>query len=378
MLTRVCVIACLGLALPSQTVRAEVEEEKPKLALIFGKLWITPLLGPAYTPELGFVIAGGTLLSYRFDDESPRSSAPIALSYSTTGALSFTIKPAMYLLEDELRVDAYFGAKSMTDNYFGVGYQAGNSTPIGGTTTQYLRDFQQLNGSLLWRLRSSLYVGGAFDLSRSDATQLAAQMQQDPTVVAQGTYFRNTGVGPVLRFDSRDYPSNAFEGIYFQAQYLFYRPGLGGTTNYNIVDLDYRQYKTISRPGVTLAWNLRTRHGVGEVPWTELSFLGSGSDLRGYREGRYRDDTMIYGLLEFRWMDLKGLNPAGEPFFGLNGVVSWVGAGTMGSSYAHLNCLLPNFGVGYRIVVQGRMAVRLDMGAGRESTGFYFSFNESF
>jgi hypothetical protein len=50
----------------------------------------------------------------------------------------------------------------------------------------------------------------------------------------------------------------------------------------------------------------------------------------------------------------------------------------MGSSYGHLNCVLPNFGVGYRFVVQGRMAVRLDMGAGRESTGFYFSFNESF
>jgi hypothetical protein len=64
--------------------------------------------------------------------------------------------------------------------------------------------------------------------------------------------------------------------------------------------------------------------------------------------------------------------------FGLNGVVSWIGAGTMGSSYAHLNCILPNFGVGYRIAVQGRSAIRLDMGAGRESTGFYFSFNEAF
>jgi len=28
--------------------------------------------------------------------------------------------------------------------------------------------------------------------------------------------------------------------------------------------------------------------------------------------------------------------------------------------------------------VQGRMAGRIDMGAGRESTAFYFSFNEAF
>jgi len=369
-------IAFASLAVAA-AARGEVEQ-KPKIALAFGKLWITPLLGPAYTPELGFVIAGGTLISYRFDDESPRSSAPLALSYGTTGALSFTVKPSLYFMEDRLRVDAYFGAKSLSDNYFGVGYEAGNLTPLGPDTTEYHRDLLQLNSSVLWRLYPSFYLGGSFDFSRTDASQLNPQMQQDPTVQAQGTHFVDTGVGPIVRYDSRDFPQNAFKGVFLQAQYVFYRPGLGGTTNYNIIDLDYRQYKTLDRPGVTLAWQIRTRHGRGDVPWTNLSLLGSGSDLRGYREGRYRENTIVYGLLEFRWMDLKGLDTDGAPLFGLNGVVSWIGVGTMGSDYLHLNCVLPNFGVGYRIVVQGRMAVRLDMGAGRESTGFYFSFNEAF
>jgi len=376
--TRGCAIASLGLLLASAAARAELKEEKPRLALTFGKFWITPIIGPGYTPELGFLIAGGMLLSYRFDDDSPRSSAPVALSYTSTGAVTFTAKPSMYFLEDKLRVDFYYGNKSMTDNYFGVGYQLGNTTPIGETTTQYHRDLLVLNGSALWRLRQSLYLGGSWDFNTSEATELAPQMAVDPTVVAQGTYFRNSGVGPILRYDSRDFPENAFTGVFFQAKYLWYREGLGGTTHYEILDLDYRQYHTLDRPGVTLAWNVRTRNGRGEVPWTELSLLGSGSDLRGYREGRYRENTMIYALLEFRWMDLKSFDPGGKPLFGLNGIVSWIGAGTMGSSYAHLNCLLPNFGVGYRIVVQDRMAIRLDMGAGRESTGFYFSFNEAF
>ncbi|HYV66565.1 MAG TPA: BamA/TamA family outer membrane protein [Myxococcales bacterium] len=379
MAPRAWAVALLVLALLPRRARSEVEEEKPKLAFTFGKFWITPILGPGYTPELGFLIAGGTLVSYKFDDESPRSSAPISLSYSSTGALVFTVKPSLYLLQDQLRIDAYLGIKDMTDNYFGVGYDLGNSTKLGESTTQYHRDYKQLNGGAMWRIRPNLYFGGWIDFNRTDATQLAPQMAQDPTIVAQGTYFKNTGVGPILRYDSRDVPENAFEGVYFQAQYLFYRPGLGGTTNFSIVDLDYRQYLSLDRPGVTLAWNFRTRHGSGDqVPWTELSLLGSATDLRGYREGRYRDNTILYGIVEFRWMDFKGMNRAGQPKFGLNGVVSWIGAGTMGSSYAHLNCLLPNFGVGYRIVVQDRMAIRLDMGAGRESTGFYFSFNEAF
>jgi hypothetical protein len=371
-------IACVGLLLAPAAARGDVEEEKPRLAFTFGKFWVTPIIGPAYTPELGFVIAGGALISYRFDDVSPRSSAPIALSYSSTGATTFTIKPSFYFLEDQLRIDAYYGNKVMTDNYFGVGYQLGNTTPLGETTTQFHKDYLQLNAAAMWRIRENLYFGGSFDLSRTDATQLNAQMQQDPTVLAQGTYFRNTGLGPILRFDSRDFPQNAFSGIYFNAQYLFYRSFLGGTTTFDILDIDYRQYQSLGRPGFTLAWNVRTRNGVHDVPWTDLSLLGSGSDLRGYREGRYRDNTMIYALLEIRWMQLKGLDLSGEPTFGLNGFVAWIGAGTMGPSYGELNCLLPNFGVGYRFIVQGRMAVRLDMGAGRESTGFYFSFNEAF
>src|SRR5207248_3328675 len=152
------------------------KEEEPKLALTFGKFWITPIIGPGYTPELGFLIAGGALLSYKFDDESPRSSAPVALSLTTTGAKVFTIKPSLYLLEDKLRVDFYFGNKSMTDNYFGVGYQAGNATALGPDTTRYHRGFRQFNGSVLWRVRESLYFGGAYDFNRTDATELAAQM----------------------------------------------------------------------------------------------------------------------------------------------------------------------------------------------------------
>jgi hypothetical protein len=374
--SRVHAIACLALLLAPASAVAE-EEVPPKLALAYGKWWITPIIGPAYTPELGFLIAGGALVSYRFDDDSPRSSAPIALSYSTTGAQVFTIKPSFYLLHDQLRIDAYLGLKNMTDNYFGVGYDLGNITPLGPGTTQYHRYYRQVNGGAMWRLRQDLYLGGWLDFNHTEATELAAQVAADPHVVTQGTTFTNTGVGPILRYDSRDFPQNAFEGVYFQAQYLWYRPALGGTTVYDVLDLDYRQYMTIQRPGVTLAWNVRTRNGVHDVPWTELALLGSGSDLRGYREGRYRENTILYGLLEFRWMDVKSFDN-GVPLFGLNGVVSWIGMGTMGSSYLHLNCLLPNFGVGYRIIVQGRMAIRLDMGAGRDSTGFYFSFNEAF
>jgi hypothetical protein len=235
-LKRACAAACVGLALASSVARADAvdlkpadskpAEEKPFFALSFGKLWVTPLIGPAYTPEMGLIIAGGILLSYRFDDDSPRSSMPIALSIGSVGSRSFTAKPELYLLEDRLRIGMYFGVKGMNDNYFGVGYEKGNTTPLGVDTTQYYRDFLQFNGQILWQLRENLYFGGNFDLSQTDASQLNANMSNDELITRQGTYFLNTGVGPILRYDSRDTPENAFKGVYFQAQFLFYRPGI--------------------------------------------------------------------------------------------------------------------------------------------------------
>jgi hypothetical protein len=371
---------CLGAAVAAEPARGgtEAEEEKPRIAFSVGDLWITPIVGPAYTPELGFLVAGGALFSYRLDAESLRSSAPVSFSYTTTGATLFSISPTLYLLSDRLRIDAYYGQKQMTDNYFGVGYAAGNLTPLGPETTQYHLDYLDFDASVLWRILPSFFVGPSFDLNRSSASELAPLMQQDPYVVAQGTYFINTGLGAVLRYDSRDYPANALRGIYLSALYLFYSPSFGGTTSYRILDLDYRQYQSLGRPGLTLAWNIRTRSASGDVPWTEMSRLGSGNGLRGYREGRYRDNTILYGLLELRWLHLTGIDPQGEPHFGIDGFVTWVGLGTMGSDYAGFNCLLPSFGVGYRLIVQGRMTLRLDAGVGRDSTAVYFTFGETF
>ncbi|MFL5426724.1 MAG: hypothetical protein ACJ783_17000, partial [Myxococcales bacterium] len=62
MSTRFYMAAFLALAL-APAAPAE-EEVPPKLALAYGKWWITPILGPGYTPELGFLIAGGALVSY--------------------------------------------------------------------------------------------------------------------------------------------------------------------------------------------------------------------------------------------------------------------------------------------------------------------------
>ena len=58
--------------------------------------------------------------------------------------------------------------------------------------------------------------------------------------------------------------------------------------------------------------------------------------------------------------------------------VVWVGAGTLGKDVTKWTKWLPNGGAGYRLELQPRMNLRLDVGVGNDSFAFYFNFNEAF
>ena len=96
-----------------------------------GKLLITPLAGPAYTPELGFTIAGGIMTSFKTnltDSLIQRSSAPIMLGVSSTGAYFLQSKWTTFWLEDKMRIYSDLNFKDMPDNYWGIGYDAARNS----------------------------------------------------------------------------------------------------------------------------------------------------------------------------------------------------------------------------------------------------------
>jgi hypothetical protein len=358
---------------------AAEEEEKPALAFEIGNVWLTPFLGPSYTPEMGLIIGGGLMLSFKADQGSPRSTLTATLSYGTVGAGQVVIRLESYYNDDHLRVTADIDARLMNDNYFGVGYDNGSTVPLGPNTTGYTRAWFQLKPTLSLQIANRLFFGGTFDLNGTRATDLNPMMAADPTITSQGTDFLNVGFGPVLEYDSRDVPQNAYRGLYFKASYLFYREGLGKNDTYSILGLDYKQYKELGRPGQILAWHVRVRNATGDVPWPELPSIGGSVDLRGYRAGQYRDNSYMYGLVEYRHTFTAGTKPDGTPRLSKHGFVVWAGLGVLGPDLLDPSPPLVNFGVGYRFAIQGRLALRLDLGFGRfESQGGYLSFGEAF
>lgn len=343
---------------------------------------ILPFIGPAYSPEMGFLVAGGLVSSWSPEPHNrwlPRSSLMASGGYSSTKAVVISGKLTSFFLDDRLRVYADVNYKDMADNYWGVGYDAARGPAQPNDSTAYNRQWWWVNPRILAQIDvRGLYVGLNFDYNFTSATGASPEIQADPDFIQFGPRNLNGGLGAVVMFDNRDVPQNAFGGVFGQISLTQYQRAFGSDNNYQVLDLDYRQYATLIREGSTLAWQLRSRMGFGNVPWSDMSLLGSPFDLRAYRWGRYRDKSMFFGLVEYRFMFARRTPAPDGRTLSRHGLVAWVGTGTLGEDITQWTRWLPNGGLGYRVTIQPRMNLRFDFGIGDDTTAFYLNFTEAF
>jgi len=356
--------------------KKEKRKARKELKIQQGKPLVTPLAGPAYTPELGFTLAGGIMISYKTNPDDSliqRSSTPVMFGVSSTGAIFANAKVTSFWLQDKLRIYADLVFKDMPDNYWGIGYDAAYYTPKSDTTTAYDRLWWQLNPKFLWQFKKHHFLGLNLDLNYTHGSNPSAGVSSDPNYMIYNDKPFNSGIGLVYQYDSRDIPVNAWKGFFAELNFTAYGNYLGGNNNYQMLSLDLRKYYNIKRKGNTLALQLKGRFTTGEVPYGEMSQIGTPFDLRGYTWGRYRDETMVFLIPEYRHTFLKQNGDLSK-----HGAVAWVGVGSLGDAVKNYENWLPNGGIGYRFEAQPRMSVRFDIGFGKETMGFYFNFCEAF
>ena len=357
--------------------KARMVGKAEKLAL--GKFMITPFAAPGYTPELGGLLAIGGLASFKTkstDTLIQRSSVPFSFAYTSTGAVVANAILSSFWFKDKVRVFGDFWLKDMADHYWGVGYENGATTPKSDSTTAFNRMWWWINPRILYQVKEDYFVGLNIDYNYTQGSKPSPVVASNPNYIEFNDKPMNSGIGLILRYDSRDIPVDAREGVYIDGRATSYNQSFGGDNNYQIYFIDYRQFQTLHRLGSTLAWQVKTRIGVGEIPYGEMSQLGTPFDLRGYIWGQYRDESLFFFLAEYRHKFLKS-----DKTLSKHGAVIWAGSGTIFDVQAiedNTNRWLPNVGIGYRFEVQPRMNLRLDLGFGRESSGFYFNFNQAF
>ncbi|WP_281614509.1 BamA/TamA family outer membrane protein [Flammeovirga sp. SubArs3] len=354
----------------------EKHKEKKKEAIAVGKPWLSPLFGPGYTADIGFLVAGGFLLSFKTDKSDSliqRSSIPANIFYSSSGALGLHSNITTFWFQDKMRINSDVNINKRPLDYYGKGYQEIDSNYKSDSTTQYTESKVDVAVDVMFKLTKNFYIGPSFDFFYANNTDVNPVMLDDPYYNQFSSQYFMNGLGINITYDSRDITVNAWQGIYFNLKYINYAKALGSDYQAHVTSLDLRYYRTFIRKGNVIAGRVYSRNAQGDVPINMLSDIAGSKRLRGYIVGQYRDNTSAFFEVEWRHTFMKRNGELTK-----SGIVMWVGAGSIAPNMKSLTQWMQNYGIGYRYELQPRMNVGIDMGFGQSSHGLYFSFTESF
>lgn len=346
-------------------------------------IWWSVLGGPSYTPEASFGVGGAVLASFRMNKQdtiSQRSFLPAGLNLSINGTIVVAGAGTFFFNENRFRIYMNYGYRNEPSHYYGKGFEKAENLERGDSTTRFHRSYFQLYPRFVWEVRPHFYLGGLFDLNYTKVSDVNPVMEKDPYFQQFKRKYFNVGIGGLIQYDTRDDVATPTRGMLLGANFKLFGKYLGGAYNYEIIELEYRQFKNIFRPRSTLAWIAKSQIGLGDVPFTELPTFGSPFDLRGYYMGKYRDKSMAYGIVEYRHMFGSPAKYKSGNFWAKCGFVAWVGTGTIGETPFDWNKWKLNFGAGLRFQMQPGKNFRLDVGKepGQPGMQVYMNMTEAF
>lgn len=346
-------------------------------------VWWSVLGGPSYTPEASFGVGGAVLASFRMNKQdtiSQRSFLPAGLNLSINGTIVVAGAGTFFFNENRFRIYMNYGYRNEPSHYYGKGFEKAETIERGDSTTRFHRSYFQLYPRFVWEVRPHFYLGGLFDLNYTKVSDVNPVMEKDPYFQQFKRKYFNVGIGGLIQYDTRDDVATPTRGMLLGANFKLFGKYLGGAYNYEIIELEYRQFKNVFRPRSTLAWIAKSQIGLGDVPFTELPTFGSPFDLRGYYMGKYRDKSMAYGIVEYRHMFGSPAKYKSGNFWAKCGFVAWVGTGTIGETPFDWNKWKLNFGAGLRFQMQPGKNFRLDIGKepGQPGMQVYMNMTEAF
>jgi outer membrane protein assembly factor BamA len=175
------------------------------------------------------------------------------------------------------------------------------------------------------------------------------------------------GLGFKLEYDSRDVPSNPYQGRRLEVKTIFAEQKNTPNGSYQSYYARFRSYHLLSDP-LVLAWEVNACWKDGRIPLWDTCRL----TLRGFPITRYLSMRSIQAQAEVRWNFHKRW-----------GVVAFAGAGRVKDSLGNLGEgeTIPSYGVGLRWMVLKSQRINVRVDYARSDNGqsaWYLSVAEAF
>jgi outer membrane protein assembly factor BamA len=360
----VVVFLLMEIASAQLSVAQDSEKDSSRIQPI--GLYPIPIL--FYTPETG--IAGGAAALYLYRDPSSDSASRPT---NFTGDIIYSEKEQIIV---ELNGDMYFGNgvyrlltntsyKKFPNKFFGIGNNNSSDAEESYTPRSFF-----IKAVFSKNIYSRISAGPIlrFETTSIIATTPGGLLASGTIAGGRGGFV--SGLGLAVNWDSRDNTFATYAGSFLQLTTLFYRRVLGSDFSYIDVQLDARNFVEVF-PSQILAIQGAAEIIDGVAPFQNLARYGGASLLRGYFEGQYRDNTGVALQAEYRF-----------PLWWRIGAVAFAGVGQVGDIVSRWNVGGFRFagGAGVRILLntEDRVALRVDLGFGDNSSGLYFTATEAF
>lgn len=361
-------------------------------------------------PTNGFLLGvGGSFGWYMGPRENTKvSSAPFTIAVTSKSQLITFVKHNIYTKENNFFLQGDWKFYIYSQPTYGLGTNSPDTVGIpnniswmgeGTDSVIFPMKFNFIKFHEIFNMKiiGELYGGVGYHLDHYYSINDEYYKQatdSTPEMITPHSYYSNrvnfgtkgytvSGLSANFLYDTRDNQINPYKGIYANLNYRINPTFLGSSQNSSSLWLEFRTYVGLqkNKPRHLIGfWAFGEFTISGKVPYLTLPYLGDDQRARsgrGYTNGRFRGDHMIYGEVEYRFPIWPCTNIIGGVLF--------VNAVTTSNSDPDRTVNLfeyirPGVGIGLRIMVNKyfRTNINLDYAIGKESSGFYFSGQETF
>ena len=315
-----------------------------------GKLEISPLIAPTYTPQTEFGALIGTEFAFYTDSSAKENISSILTSFNYTQLKQsiFPVESNIWLKHNKYNIVTDWRYLNYPSQTFGLG---GNTSLANGYYLDYY--YLRLHQSIFQTIAKNTYlgVGLAYDhywdveeLKAAGGDSSSGKTDYDE----YGFSKTATASGLTLGFlyDSRRNSINADQGAYLN---VTYRPNftfLGSNSNWESLLIEFKKYQKFpaNSNNVFALWSYNWLTLSGNPPYLLLPSTGWDAYWntgRGYTQGRFRGKNMLYLETEYRFQ----ITPNGF----LGGVLFANGESFSEPLTNKFEYIQPGYGLGLRI-----------------------------
>jgi outer membrane protein assembly factor BamA len=321
-----------------------------------------------YSPESkwGGGVAGVSSFNFKTDTLGARkSSVNIGMAYTQLNQILAYLPFQFYPRNFTYSIYGELGYYLYNYYYYGIG-----NFNQAGSKEMYEAEFARIRLSALKKWGKNFLAGIKYAYDKLSIRPLDVSGELIAKTIAGSDGGTVSGIGPVINYDSRDHVFYPRKGLLAEFFYYTEKKFTGSSFDYNRFTLDASYYLPSGKQNV-FAFNLYAVNITGTAPFTHLAMVGGTKKMRGYYEGRFRDNNLVMIQSEYRHTFYKRLGAV--IFTG----VSWVSPtiSSMQIKYTYLN---GGAGLRFALNKNDKINLRLDFGVGKNSTGFYFTVGEAF